>query len=243
MTIDRSITSPNANERRGEGGIDTVVLHYTDLPSAAESLAILTDPARQVSAHYLIGEDGHVWALVAEDRRAWHAGAGSWRGRGDLNSRSIGIELQNPGHSNGYRPFTEPQLEALTALLHGILARHPIAARDLLAHSDLAPTRKQDPGELFPWARLAAAGIGLWPRPGARPPAPGFDFAAGLARFGYDIGSDAAGLDAATVAFQRRFAPAELGQAPGPLSRTALADLLAQVAPANPAPPPPGPQP
>lgn len=236
--IDRSIRSPNSNARRTDGGVSMLVLHYTDTDDARQSLDILTSPAREVSAHYLIGEDGHVWNLVPEDERAWHAGAGRWRGLDDINSRSIGIELQNPGHGHGYRAFTEPQLAALIALCQGILGRHAIAPRDVIAHSDLAPTRKRDPGELFPWDRLAAAGIGLFPRPGAAGRVP--DFLAGLRAFGYDT----ADAPAAIAAFQRRFATEELGRPPGPAAHAALADLLAQLRPApGLVPPPPGPMP
>jgi len=140
-----------------------LILHYTGMMSAAAALDRLCDPAAKVSAHYLIDEDGTVWRLVEEAQRAWHAGVSSWRGRSDINAASIGIELVNPGHEFGYRPFPEAQMAALETLARAILARHPIPPRHVLGHSDVAPLRKEDPGELFDWPRLARAGIGLWP--------------------------------------------------------------------------------
>jgi N-acetylmuramoyl-L-alanine amidase len=191
--------SPNHGPRRR--GVDMLVLHYTGMTSAAAALARMCDPAAEVSAHYLVDEDGTVTQLVAEDRRAWHAGAASWGGVGDVNSCSIGIELQNPGHEHGYRDFPATQIAALTELALGILGRHGIAARRVLGHSDVAPRRKQDPGEKFPWEALAAAGIGAWPD-FSRAAAPG-DAAALLAAIGYDT----ADLSAAILAFQRHWRP------------------------------------
>jgi N-acetylmuramoyl-L-alanine amidase len=184
--------------------IDMLVLHYTDMESAEASLARLCDPEAAVSAHYLIDEDGTIYRLVAETERAWHAGRAVWRGVDDVNSRSIGIELQNPGHRLGYRAFPAAQIAALIALARDILARHPIPPRNVLAHSDVAPDRKLDPGELFPWPELAAEGIGLFPEA----PSAGADPAAtadSLARIGYDPGAEAA-----IAAFQRRFRPARI---------------------------------
>ena len=145
--------------------IDMLVLHYTGMRSAAEALRRLTSPEAAVSAHYLIDEDGAVWRLVPEERRAWHAGVSYWRGRRDINSASIGIELVNPGHEFGYRAFPEAQVAALEVLCRDVLSRYQIPPRHVLGHSDVAPARKDDPGELFPWRRLARAGIGLWPEP------------------------------------------------------------------------------
>ncbi len=140
-----------------------LVLHYTGMQTAAAALARLCDPAAKVSSHYLVDEDGAVHALVEEQNRAWHAGVSFWRGATGLNDRSIGIEIVNPGHEFGYRPFPPVQMRAVRALCHGILARWPgIVARNVVAHSDIAPNRKQDPGELFDWRGLAQAGIGLW---------------------------------------------------------------------------------
>lgn len=166
--IDRP--SPNCDERpAGAGSIDTLVLHYTGMVSAEAALARLADPAAKVSAHWCVGEDGTLWRLVPEERRAWHAGLSEWRGRRSVNDRSIGIELVNPGHQHGYRPFPAAQMDAVVDLAHTVVARHPIDPRNVVAHSDIAPARRQDPGELFDWARLAQAGIGLWPEDTAAP--------------------------------------------------------------------------
>jgi N-acetylmuramoyl-L-alanine amidase len=159
----RERLSPNVDARPGDGEIDMLILHYTGMRSAKDALDRLCDPAAKVSAHYLIEEDGAVWRLAAEEKRAWHAGVSFWRGRRELNAFSIGIELVNPGHEFGYRPFPEAQMAALEELGRGIFARHPIPPRHVLGHSDIAPSRKQDPGELFDWPRLARAGIGFWP--------------------------------------------------------------------------------
>ena len=197
--------SPNHDGRDGTA-IDMLVLHYTGMASAEAALDRLCDPAAKVSAHYVIDEEGMVHALVPEDRRAWHAGVAQWAGAANINSRSIGIELVNPGHEFGYRAFPDEQIAALTTLCHSILVRHPIPSARVLGHSDVAPARKEDPGELFPWARLAKAGIGLWPQPKQasdfhRVPTP-------LARFGYDPG--ARPRDKVITAFQRHFRPKKL---------------------------------
>ncbi len=155
--------SPNHDARPDGQAVDILLLHYTGMKSAEAALARLCDPAAKVSAHYVIDEDGTLTRLVDEARRAWHAGVSSWAGDSGVNARSIGIELVNPGHEFGYRPFPAPQMAALTALARDILARHAIPPQRVLGHSDVAPTRKQDPGELFDWEALAAAGIGLWP--------------------------------------------------------------------------------
>ena len=160
--IDRP--SPNHDERPADSGpIDTLVLHYTGMVSAEAALARLTDAQAKVSAHWCIGEDGTLWRLVPEEGRAWHAGLSLWRGRRSVNDHSIGIELVNPGHELGYRPFPPAQMDAVADLARAIVARHPIDPRNVVAHADIAPARKQDPGELFDWARLARAGVGLWP--------------------------------------------------------------------------------
>ena len=157
--------SPNWDGRPADAGpVDTLVLHYTGMVSAEAALARLTDRAAKVSAHWCIGEDGTLWRLVPEEHRAWHAGLSEWRGRRSVNDVSIGIELVNPGHEYGYRPFPPAQMDALLDLARSIVARYPIDRRNVVAHSDIAPMRRQDPGELFDWARLAAAGIGLWPQ-------------------------------------------------------------------------------
>jgi N-acetylmuramoyl-L-alanine amidase len=159
--------SPNHDARPDGTAIDTLVLHYTGMETGEAALARLRDPAAKVSSHYLVEEDGRVFALVAEDRRAWHAGLSWWRGRPSLNDRSVGIEIVNPGHDWGYRDFPPAQVASVIALCQAILGRHGIPGRNVVAHSDIAPDRKQDPGERFPWESLADAGIGLWP--GAAP--------------------------------------------------------------------------
>jgi N-acetylmuramoyl-L-alanine amidase len=194
--------SPNFDARPGE--VDMLVLHYTGMQSAGAALARLCDAAAKVSAHYLVDEDGTVHALVEERHRAWHAGVSFWRGATGLNDRSIGIEIVNPGHEFGYRPFPPAQMQAVQALCHGILARWPgIEARNVVAHSDIAPNRKQDPGELFDWRGLAAAGIGLWSDFFG---APG-DLGADLAAIGYDMNLAEADV---IIAFQRHFLPDHL---------------------------------
>jgi N-acetylmuramoyl-L-alanine amidase len=207
--------SPNCGERRDGLRPSLVVLHYTAMTSAEAALARLCDPVSEVSCHWLIGEAGQVFALVPEELRAWHAGAGSWGGAGDVNSRSIGIELQNDGRS----PFPEPQMAALEALLPGVMGRWGIAPRGVIAHSDMAPDRKADPGPRFDWRRLARAGLSVWPElapPGA--------FAADLAAFGYPEASD----DLLLAALRLRFRP----WAAGPMEDAdrALAAGLARLA-------------
>lgn len=200
------VPSPNFNARRRP--VSMIVLHYTGMQDGGEALARLTSPDSGVSCHYFIDESGHVVQLVHEDLRAWHAGAGRWRGRDDVNSASIGIELQNPGHEWGYRDFTAAQLEALIPLVAAIRRRHFIDRADVIGHSDLAPTRKEDPGERFDWQLLARYGQALC-RPERLLTDPLWsDGAFGLAleRFGYDI----ADLRAATIAFQRRFRQANI---------------------------------
>jgi N-acetylmuramoyl-L-alanine amidase len=196
MVIERP--SPNFGPR--PVGVDILLLHYTGMPDAEAALARLSDPASRVSCHWLIDEDGTVHRLVAEEMRAWHAGISFWAGERDINSRSIGIELVNPGHEWGYRPFPAAQMAALAELGAGILARHAIPPARVLAHSDVAPARKQDPGELFDWAWLAQRGIGLWPAADA--PAVTVDPAAALVAIGYE----AADPDS-IAAFQRRYRP------------------------------------
>lgn len=158
--------SPNFGERLS-GPTDILVLHYTGMDSEGRALKWLRDPESSVSSHYFVFEDGRVAQLVEEEKRAWHAGRSHWQGETDINSRSIGIEIANPGHEYGYRAFPDGQIEAVIALCRDILARYPIPAERVLAHSDIAPLRKEDPGELFPWERFAAAGIGIFV-----PPAP-----------------------------------------------------------------------
>ena len=195
--------SPNFNERQLP--VSMIVLHYTGMQSAEAALARLTDPAAEVSAHYLIDEDGTIHRLVAEDKRAWHAGQSHWRGITDVNSASIGIELVNPGHEFGYREFAPAQIEALIPLLAEIKDRYEITRGNIVGHSDIAPTRKQDPGEFFPWAQLARLRLAL-PRPTKNLMDPLWSdagFLLALERFGYEVTDKLA----AVVAFQRRFRP------------------------------------
>lgn len=154
--------SPNFDSRNGEV-VDMLVLHYTGMPTGQEALFRLCDPSAKVSAHYMVEEDGRIYKLIEESERAWHAGVSSWRGHTNINARSIGIEIANPGHEFGYRLFPEEQMKAVIVLCQDILSRHPIPARNVVGHSDVAPERKEDPGELFDWKRLAEEGIGLWP--------------------------------------------------------------------------------
>lgn len=172
---DRLYPSPNHGERKPASGSgatrpDSIILHYTGMPSASEALLWLANPVSQVSCHYFVFEDGRIWQMVPENRCAWHAGRGSWHGETDMNSRSIGIEIAHPGHDltvEGPLPppgpeFPEAQIEAVIRLVADIAARWKIAPERILAHSDIAPGRKIDPGETFPWERLAGAGVGLW---------------------------------------------------------------------------------
>ncbi|MFY9287808.1 MAG: N-acetylmuramoyl-L-alanine amidase [Alphaproteobacteria bacterium] len=157
-------SSPNFDERNPAIPLSYILLHYTGMPTGDEALQRLCDPKAKVSAHYLIEEDGRIFKLVDEAKRAWHAGQGFWKGITDINSASIGIELVNPGHQNGYRKFPPAQIDALKNLLGDIIKRHNLSAKTaVLGHADIAPSRKEDPGELFPWQELAQIGIGLWP--------------------------------------------------------------------------------
>lgn len=193
--------SPNFNDRPAILPIDMLVVHYTGMKTCAEALSRLCDAAALVSAHYLIEEDGTVHRLVDEDKRAWHAGLAWWRGSTDVNGRSVGIELVNPGHEFGYQPFPDAQMVALTNLAKSILMRHPIPARNVVGHSDIAPRRKQDPGELFDWRRLAASGVGLWVDQASPVSAPDEQVCAMLGAFGYEVADQAATI----TAFQRHF--------------------------------------
>ncbi len=217
MTI-TDLPSPNVGERPGgAASINVLMLHYTGMQSAQAAIERLRDPAAQVSSHYVVDEDGSVVRLVQEHLRAQHAGLSYWRGVRGLNDTSIGIEIVNPGHEWGYRPFPPAQMAAVRDLCLAIMSRHAIPARNVVGHSDVAPNRKQDPGELFDWRGLARAGIGIWPEAAATPTA---DIRSALDRIGYDTS-----LDLATVvtAFQRHWAPERVdGQvAPAVLARAA----------------------
>jgi N-acetylmuramoyl-L-alanine amidase len=196
----------------------------------------MVDPAAKVSAHYCVDEDGTVFRLVAETARAWHAGVAHWRGHDDINGRSVGIEIVNPGHEFGYRPFPAPQMAAVVTLCKEIIGRWPIPPRNVVGHSDVAPERKTDPGELFDWPGLAARGIGLFPDTAGRVEPIGDDVTAvqeALRRYGYGIevtGTADNQTAAVVTAFQRHFRPVRVDGAADGETRAALAALLAVVA-------------
>ncbi len=192
---------------------DSIVMHYTGMPDGEAALARLRDPQAKVSAHYLVEEDGRVFRLVPEERRAWHAGVSFWKGQRDVNGASIGIEMVNPGHEFGYRAFPEAQVAAAIELIAAIRTRWTIDDGKIVGHSDVAPTRKEDPGELFPWKRLAQAGHGLWAEPALAPgeplsegeEGPGvFILQAGFMRLGYEL-PPSGQFDADTAAVVRAF--------------------------------------
>ena len=205
--VHREAPSPNWNERAEK--ISMVVLHYTEMQSAEAAIERMCDPASEVSAHYLISEQGEVVRLVPEDKRAWHAGVAYWRGHTDVNGLSIGIELDHPGHMWGYREFSQPQFEALVPLLARIVEQYDIPRANVVGHSDIAPTRKIDPGELFPWDRLAQYRLCL-PRPAKLELGDPFDndgaFYLALERFGYDISDGHTAVEAC----QRRWRPEKI---------------------------------
>ena len=212
------IEAPSANFDERTAPPEILVLHYTGMRTGAEALDRLRDPeAPRVSAHYMVEEDGRIFRLVPEERRAWHAGASYWKGQRNINGVSIGIEIVNPGHEFGYRPFPDVQIDSVIALITDIRTRWQISNDRIVGHSDVAPERKDDPGELFPWKRLAEAGHGLWvearPAPGL-PLAEGaegvevFALQAGLTRIGYDLppsGKFDAATKAVVTAFQRHW--------------------------------------
>jgi N-acetylmuramoyl-L-alanine amidase len=215
--------SPNQDERARGTRIDILLLHYTGMATTAAAVARLRDPSAKVSSHYVVDDEGKILQLVPEARRAWHAGLSSWEGVSDINSRAIGIEVGNPGHDFGYPDFPEPQIEAVIALSGDIVARHRIRADRVLAHSDVAPQRKLDPGEKFPWERLHRAGIGAWVEPASitESAAHGVgdrgaevaDLQAALANYGYGIKASGVYNDlteAVVAAFQRHFRPARI---------------------------------
>lgn len=238
--------SPNHGERAGGAAPDLLLLHYTGMPDVEGALARLCDPAAEVSAHYLVAENGHVVQLVPEARRAWHAGVSAWAGERDINSRSIGIEIAHPGHDGAgggpLAPYPDAQIAALIRLCTDLVARHAIPAQRVLAHSDVAPLRKADPGESFPWERLAQAGIGHWVRPA--PIRDGRFFAQGdagepiaalqamFAMYGYDLaatGTFDAPTRAVVTAFQRHFRPERVDGIADASTITTLRDLIRGV--------------
>lgn len=232
--------SANWGERAAGATPDMIVLHYTGMPDAQAALDWLCNGDSQVSAHYFVFEDGRIVQMVSEDKRAWHAGRSFWQGVTDINSCSIGIEIANPGHEHGYVDFAGPQIDAVIALCRDIVARHAIAAERLLAHSDVAPARKRDPGERFPWQRLHEAGLGHWVPPaplaggeelriGGEGPAVA-EFQPRLAGYGYDVecnGRYDERTQASVTAFQRHFRPARVD---GVADASTIATLGALVA-------------
>lgn len=235
--------SPNFNERQGDAPVDILVLHYTGMPDAESAMKLLTTVEGNVSSHYTVDEDGTVYAHVAEKMRAWHAGVSSWGGASDINSRSIGIEIVNPGHEFGYRPFAPAQVSAVIELCASIIRRWPIPPARVLAHSDVAPGRKIDPGELFPWDELARRGVGRWPRSllsnqvlmAIGPDERGervSHLQADLARYGYGI--EASGVfdepsQIVVSAFQRHFRRSRFDGIADGETQLILADLLNQL--------------
>lgn len=207
--IIKSLPSPNFDDRPSGMMVDMVILHYTGMQDALSALHRLTDPASQVSAHYTIDEDGTIYHHVPEEKRAWHAGVAFWRGDRAINARSIGVELVNPGHEFGYRIFPAKQIDGLIGLLANIRSRHTIPPQHYLAHSDVAPTRKEDPGELFPWQLLAEHGFGIWPDhtiPEVQP-------LGSIYQYLMEIGYELVDHDASLQAFCRHWVPEYFTQA------------------------------
>ncbi|MBX7248016.1 MAG: N-acetylmuramoyl-L-alanine amidase [Caulobacteraceae bacterium] len=238
MSLREIIEAPSPNFDERSGPPDLLVLHYTGMRSGEEALARLRDPEAKVSAHYLVEEDGRVFRLVPEERRAWHAGKSFWKGETNVNARSVGVEIVNPGHAFGYREFPDAQIASVIDLIADIRSRWTIENARILGHSDVAPDRKEDPGELFPWKRLAEAGHGLWFEP---VPAPGpalqegdtgvgvFALQAGLHRLGYEpLPSGTYDAETATVvrAFQRHWRPERVDGVADGETRARLMGLL-----------------
>lgn len=216
--------SPNFDAR--DRVVDMLVLHYTGMKTGAEALARLCDPAAKVSAHYTIDRDGRIYAHVPEEMRAWHAGVSYWAGEKNVNGRSVGIEIVNPGHEFGYVPFADVQIAALIDLADGIVKRHAIPAARVLGHSDVAPARKADPGELFPWRTLADFGLGIWPNGTAAPLEEPVEKA--LSRFGYGVAPDVdVPVKDVITAFQRHFRPSCVDGVADAESQALLGALLA----------------
>lgn len=227
--IDRP--SPNHDERNA--AISLIVLHYTGMETAGAAIDRLCDPAAKVSAHYVVDEAGKVFRLVDERARAFHAGISHWRGTDNVNGISVGIEIVNRGHFWGYTDFPAPQIARVIALTQNIAQRHGVLPHNVVGHSDIAPARKDDPGERFPWAALAAAGLAIAPAPKGlmltTPPSYEGSLIA-LRQIGYLV--DLAAPIAAVLAFQRRFAPHLLGHGLSPETQAAIAYVAARVPPA-----------
>ena len=210
--------SPNFDER--DLPVSLLLLHYTGMQTGAAALERLTSAEAKVSAHYLVEEDGRIFQMVEESKRAWHGGVGFWRGISNINSASIGIEIVNKGHEWGYEPFPQAQMAAVTALCQAILTRHNILPCDVIGHSDIAPIRKEDPGELFDWKGLAAQGIGLWPQPTQQRAT-----ISQLADYGYALEDETKTI----IAFQRHFRPGNLSGQWDDECAQILASLLEQA--------------
>jgi N-acetylmuramoyl-L-alanine amidase len=238
------VPSPNVEPRRNGRTPDMLILHYTGMESAEAALDWMTREESKVSAHYLIDEEGRITQIVAERERAWHAGQSYWAGETDLNSCSIGIEIHNPGHEFDYPEFPEVQMQAVEALCLDILGRHAIPPERVLAHSDIAPGRKRDPGEKFDWARVARAGIGLWIEPA--PPSGDEGLGVGdeseavaklqhdLQEYGYGVevtSTFGKGLEQVVEAFQRHFRPDRIDGRADRSTQDTLARLLAACRP------------
>jgi len=220
--------SPNFDARPVATPVDILLLHYTGMETGAAAVARLCDPDSKVSAHYTVDEDGTIFSHVPEECRAWHAGVSYWAGARDINARSIGIEIVNPGHEFGYRSFPDVQIEAVMRLSQDIFLRHPIPPERVLGHSDVAPARKQDPGELFPWGELALAGIGLWPQ--TRKHRLPVGFADGLRAFGYGLRPDMdVKTETVTEAFQRHYRPSRIDGVADKECEAILAALLHEI--------------
>jgi N-acetylmuramoyl-L-alanine amidase len=233
------LPSPNFGDRQDNRRPDMILLHYTGMPDASAALEHLRSPASKVSSHYFVFEDGRIVQLVPESKRAWHAGAAFWAGETDINSCSIGIEIANPGHDYGYCDFPKRQIAAVTALCRGILTRNTIPPARVLAHSDVAPARKQDPGEKFPWQTLHDSGVGHWVRPAKITNGPllalgdrGDAVTAmqkSLSDYGYGIAVNGT-YDSAThevvTAFQRHFRPERVDGVSDASTRATLQELL-----------------
>jgi N-acetylmuramoyl-L-alanine amidase len=233
----RLLSAANTEQRRNGRAVDMLLLHYTGMASAAAACDLLCSDQSGVSCHYLVDEDGTIIQMVGEELRAWHAGVSSWKGEADTNSRSIGIEIQNPGHNLGYRDFPEQQMAAVVDLCRDILSRHAIPPQHVLAHSDVAPGRKIDPGERFDWARLHSEGIGHWVPAVEADAAPLtrdelMDYQGLLRDYGYGIAVSGE-YDAATLcvndAFRRHFQPALTGCPPDRSALLAVQRLTAAL--------------